>query len=264
MKRSFIDQMGRDVSIEWPPKRIISLVPSQTEFLYWLGLKEEVVGITKFCIHPEEWFRSKTRIGGTKKIDFIKIEALKPDLIIGNKEENEEVQVKHLIEQYPVWMSDIHNLEDAYDMMNGIGAIVNRTEKAQELVSEIKRSFEELNGLQHPARTVAYFIWKEPYMVAGQNTFLTDMLSKCDLRNVFMDCKDRYPTITKEEIKKQSPDIILLSSEPYPFSEKHIDEFQQICPKAKIALVDGEYFSWYGSRLLGAPAYFNKVLKEIE
>src|ERR1700722_20147309 len=106
MIKQFTDQMGRTISVEWPVKRIISLVPSQTELLYSLGLADEVIGITKFCVHPKEWFHSKTRVGGTKKLDFEKIAALKPDLIIGNKEENEEVQIKQLMQDYPVWMSD--------------------------------------------------------------------------------------------------------------------------------------------------------------
>ncbi|HSY77130.1 MAG TPA: helical backbone metal receptor [Bacteroidia bacterium] len=261
MKKSFIDQMGRDVSIEWPPQRIISLVPSQTELLYSLGLNEEVVGITKFCVHPEEWFQSKQRIGGTKKLDFDKIAALKPDLIIGNKEENEESQIKQLMQQYPVWMSDIHNLEDAFVMMSGVGEVVNKSEKVSELVRTIKVAFEKLKTTQ--LHTAAYFIWKEPYMVAGGDTFLNNMLNHCGLKNVFENYKGRYPELNKEEIKQCNPEVILLSSEPYPFSDKHIDEFRQICPNSKIALVDGEYFSWYGSRLLNAPDYFLKVLSEI-
>jgi ABC-type Fe3+-hydroxamate transport system substrate-binding protein len=107
---TFTDQMGHTISLAQSPQRIVSLVPSQTELLYDLGLDEETVGITKFCIHPEEWFRTKTRIGGTKQFHFDKIDALKPDLILGNKEENEELQIRRLQESYPVWMSDIHNL----------------------------------------------------------------------------------------------------------------------------------------------------------
>jgi ABC-type Fe3+-hydroxamate transport system substrate-binding protein len=264
MKKDFQDQMGRSIDIEWPPKRIISLVPSQTELLHWLGLGEEVIAITKFCVHPEEWFHSKDRIGGTKKFDFEKIAALKPDLIIGNKEENEEEQIKQLMEKYPVWMSDIHDLEDAYEMMRRVGEVVDRKDKAIELVSEIKEAFVNLKLLKKPAKRAAYFIWRDPYMVAGHDTFLNNMLKQCNLENVFEFNEGRYPSVSKENIKEKSPELILLSSEPYPFKPKHIDELRQICPTSKIGLVDGEYFSWYGSRLLDAPAYFNKVLSEIE
>jgi ABC-type Fe3+-hydroxamate transport system substrate-binding protein len=264
MSKVFHDQMGHDVQISWPPQRIISLVPSQTELLWWLGLGDRVVGITKFCVHPEEWFHSKTRVGGTKKLDFEKIAALKPDLIIGNKEENEEVQVKQLMEQYPVWMSDIHNLEDAFDMMKGVAEIINKEKKAQELVNDIQKNFGMLFHEKIASHRTAYFIWKEPYMVVGADTFLNDMLKRCKLENIFSDYRGRYPEISKEDLQRQNPEVILLSSEPFPFSAKHIDEFRQICPNAQIILVDGEYFSWYGSRLLDAPAYFAKVLAEIQ
>ncbi|HXP52781.1 MAG TPA: helical backbone metal receptor [Bacteroidia bacterium] len=262
MKKTFKDQMGLEVNVEWPPKRIISLVPSQTELLNTLGLTEEVVGITKFCVHPDEWFRTKQRVGGTKKLDFDKIAALKPDLIIGNKEENEEQQIKQLMQQYPIWMSDIHNLPDAYDMMNRVGELLDKKEKADELIGKIKEEFKKLEQFRLSKRA-AYFIWKEPYMVAGGDTFLSNILNLCGLRNVFADHKGRYPELSKEEIRDSKPQVILLSSEPFPYSAKHIDEFRQICPNARIVLVDGEYFSWYGSRLVDAPAYFCKVLSEI-
>jgi ABC-type Fe3+-hydroxamate transport system substrate-binding protein len=262
MKKTFNDQMGLEVNVEWPPKRIISLVPSQTELLYTLGLTDEVIGITKFCVHPEEWFRTKQRVGGTKKLDFDKIAALKPDLIIGNKEENEEQQIKELMQQYPVWMSDIHNLPDAYDMMSKVAELVDKKEKADELIRRIKEEFSKVKAV-NPPKSVAYFIWREPYMVAGGDTFLSHILSLCGLKNIFADHKGRYPELSKEEIKESKPEVILLSSEPFPFSAKHIDEFRQICSNARIVLVDGEYFSWYGSRLADAPAYFCKVLSEI-
>jgi len=260
MIKQFTDQMGRTVSVEWPVKRIISLVPSQTELLYSLGLTDEVIGITKFCVHPKEWFHSKTRVGGTKKLDFEKIAALKPDLIIGNKEENEEVQIKQLMQDYPVWMSDIHNLDDAINMMNGIGEVTGKIDKACELIEDVQAKFKKLKTLKKPVRSAAYFIWRSPYMAVGKDTFINDMMARCGFMNVFNEHKDRYPEASKEDLIRHNPEVILLSSEPFPFSTKHVEEFKQICPKAKIVLVDGEYFSWYGSRLLDAPAYFAKVL----
>ncbi len=113
----FTDQTGREVSIPSHPQRIISLVPSQTELLFDLGLEEQVAGITKFCVHPEKWFRSKTRIGGTKNIKSALIHQLQPDLIIANKEENVKEQVEELAAHYPVWVSDIHDLQSALDMI---------------------------------------------------------------------------------------------------------------------------------------------------
>src|ERR1700741_3198050 len=112
LRMHFIDQTGRKISIPQIPQRIISLVPSQTELLFDLGLDKEVVGITKFCVHPPEWFQTKTRVGGTKQLKIDLIKQLQPDLIIANKEENVKEQIEELEKHFPVWISDVNNLED--------------------------------------------------------------------------------------------------------------------------------------------------------
>jgi ABC-type Fe3+-hydroxamate transport system substrate-binding protein len=263
----YTDQLNRKIELSSPPKRIISLVPSQTELLYHLGLRDEVVGITKFCVHPEEWFRSKTRVGGTKKYDFNKIKALDPDLIIGNKEENEKEQIEELMKDYNVWMSDIFDLKDAYDMITRLGTIVGKREDAVNLKLGIESRFNQFEAqystseIQH--QRAAYFIWKDPYMVAGHDTFINEMLKICGLENVFTDKDSRYPEVSNNELIAAAPGIILLSSEPYPFKEKHIEEIKKILPSAKIIIVDGEIFSWYGSRLLKAPDYFKELVAGI-
>ncbi len=263
----YTDQLNRKIDLPSKPVRIISLVPSQTELLYDLGLRDEVVGVTKFCVHPEEWFRSKTRIGGTKKYDFEKIKALQPDLIIGNKEENEKEQIEALMKLYPVWMSDIYNLKDALDMVTRIGTMVGKQQEATFLKLKIESEFNLLRSpdsqLHSPDSRLptAYFIWNKPYMVAGTSTFINEMLQACGFKNVFE--KQRYPEVTDEQIKEASPQLILLSSEPYPFKEKHVEEFKKICPDANVLVVDGEMFSWYGSRLLKAPAYFRQLIEKI-
>ncbi len=262
--RMFTDQMGNKIKLNWPPIRIVSLVPSQTELLATLGLDEEVVGITRFCIHPENWFRSKKRVGGTKDADLNKIAELQPDLIIGNKEENKEEQIKELMLRYPVWMSDIHNLDDALDMIKSVGKLVNKKEAADELAGSISNNFRELLTSKFASRPcVAYFIWKNPYMTVGKQSFINSMMKVCNFKNVFDNMEGEYPEITPEQLVKASPEVIFLSSEPFPFKEKHVDEFKRICPNAKVILVDGEYFSWYGSRLLGAPEYLSKVIKQL-
>jgi ABC-type Fe3+-hydroxamate transport system substrate-binding protein len=262
------DQLNRTLDIPHPPRRIISLVPSQTELLYDLGLRDEVVGITKFCLHPEEWFRTKARVGGTKKYDFEKIKALAPDLIIGNKEENEQQQIELLMKNYPVWMSEIYTLADARDMVLKLGELVGRQAEAGALQLKIEKAFNDLKEfrLQHPFqdKRVAYFIWRQPYMAAGDHTFIDHLLMHCGFINVFSGERfKRYPEITEEQLKEADPELILLSSEPYPFKEKHVAEFQSICKNAKIITVDGELFSWYGSRLLHAPSYFKNLMQLI-
>ncbi|MVT08060.1 helical backbone metal receptor [Chitinophaga tropicalis] len=258
------DQLGRQVVIPFPPRRIVSLVPSQTELLYHLGLNSEVVGITKFCRHPEQWFREKTRIGGTKQLHLDAIKALRPDLVIANKEENERWQVNELMESCPVWVSNIHNLQEALEMIRGVGAITGKAEAAEEIAGTITQRFSSLAVWEGaaPLRT-AYFIWKDPWMVAGGDTFIHTMLETCGLSNVFGGMS-RYPEITIEQLQAADCQLVLLSSEPYPFAEKHAAMLREQLPGTQIMLVDGEMFSWYGSRLLEAPGYFSRFMEEVK
>lgn len=238
--------------------KIISLVPSQTELLAYLGLREEVAGITKFCIHPDKWYRTKTRVGGTKNIHFEIIDQISPDLIIANKEENVKEQVEALAEKYDVWITDVNNFSDAITMIEDVGKLTGKQDKAHELTVELNHGFQGLRNKYSIKRKIptAYFIWKDPYMVAGGCTFINDMMNYCGLDNVFAD-QPRYPEITLDELSRRETELILLSSEPYPFKEKHIDEMQGGFPGIKIILTDGEMFSWYGSRLLKSADYFD-------
>lgn len=256
----FTDQMNRTIRLEATPKRIVSLVPSQTELLFDLGLKKETLGITKFCIHPNEWFRNKVRVGGTKNVNFEKIRALNPDLIIANKEENTESEIKELMNDFPVWISDIQTLEDALEMIFLIGKMTNTEEAAKDIINNTQEAFELLK----PQKTkAAYFIWQNPMMSVNKSRFIHDMMNRCGFDNVFAETTGDYPEISKQQLQDTNPEIILLSSEPYPFKEKHIAYFQSMCPKAEIKLVDGEMFSWYGSRLQKAPSYFQSLLESL-
>jgi ABC-type Fe3+-hydroxamate transport system substrate-binding protein len=259
MEKIWIDQLGNTVKIPFPPTRIISLVPSQTELLFDLGLDDQIVGVTKFCVHPADQVKSKTKIGGTKKFNLDRIRALKPDLIIGNKEENYPEGISILQKEFPVWMSDIISLPDAYAMMLDIARLADREVLGTQLVEEIKSKFNTIIPDPNSNR-VAYLIWKNPLMVAGEGTFIHEMLKVCGWINVFADQK-RYPEVTMEEIVALAPDLIFLSSEPYPFSKKHVAEFKSALPGSKVMLVDGEFFSWYGSRLLKAPGYFKSLFQ---
>lgn len=256
---SFTDQTGRTISLHAIPRRIISLVPSQTELLHYLGLEQEVAGITKFCIHPNEWFRNKTRVGGTKNIHIDIVRQLQPDLIIANKEENVKGQIEALANEFPVWVSDVNNLDDALQMIEAVGSMVGRQPQAAELVSSIQQEFDLLSRSIANTLRVAYLIWRGPYMTVGNDTFIHDMMKRCGFENVYGD-KQRYPETTVDELKALQPQLLLLSSEPYPFQQKHIDELQPHLPSTRILLVDGEMFSWYGSRLLKAPGYFGGLL----
>jgi ABC-type Fe3+-hydroxamate transport system substrate-binding protein len=250
----FTDQAGRNISIPDDPERIISVVPSQTELLFDLGLHDEVIGITKFCVHPKHWFKSKTRVGGTKNLDIEKIKQLRPDLIIANKEENLKEQVEELEKYFPVWVSDVTNLDDACHMIEQLGLIVGKEKQANNLINSIREKFVLHPAPQKPL-TACYLIWQKPYMTIGGDTFINFMMEAAGFENIFKS-KARYPEIRIEELVAYDPQLLLLSSEPFPFRQKHVKELQSQLPNSKILLVDGEMFSWYGSRLLQAPEYF--------
>ncbi|CAN5289350.1 helical backbone metal receptor [soil metagenome] len=257
-----VDQLQNKVVLNsYPPKRIVSLVPSQTELLHDLELEEEVIGITKFCVHPQSWHKSKTIIGGTKNINIEKIKALQPDLILANKEENIKEQIEALENIAPVWISDVTNFEEAISMIESVGLLTGKSNKTTALIENIKQSFRQLQTTNYKPQTV-YLIWNDPYMTVGGDTFINDMLEKCGLQNMFKD-HTRYPQIAAEKLVALRPSLVLLSSEPYPFKEKHIQEIKTLVPNAKILLVDGEMFSWYGSRMLYAAQYFKELINYI-
>ena len=255
----FTDHLLHTIELQSPPQRIISLVPSQSELLWDLGLKDRLAGITKFCIHPRDMYESIPRVGGTKTLNIAKIRALKPDLIIGNKEENERSQIEVLQKEFKVWMSDIYDLEDALTTITAIGELTDTKEEAERMAGKIRSSFSALPFLE---KRVIYLIWK-PYMAAGRGTFIGNMLEKTGLKNVIAAENSRYPQLSIEEIRALEPELIFLSSEPFPFKQIHADELQQQLPGTKVVLVDGELFSWYGSRLLRSVAYFHELIKQL-
>ena len=242
------------------PTRIISLVPSQTELLFDLGLQEEVVGITKFCIHPTQWFRHKKRVGGTKTVDIAAVRSLQPDLILANKEENTQADIEALMKEFPVWVSDIKNVQDALHMIAQVGELVNRKVEALQLIDKIQSKITVCANQN--TLDALYLIWQKPYMAAGADTFIHDMMLHAGLRNVVTQM--RYPSLTMEEIIALQPAYVLLSSEPFPFKQKHVEEMQASLPDVKIILVDGELFSWYGSRMLQSFDYFYHLHEQLQ
>ncbi len=256
------DQMGREIEIK-STQRIISLVPSQTELLIDLGLKENLIGLTKFCVHPKNIRREIEHIGGTKDLNFDKIRELKPDLIIANKEENQQDQIETLAKEFPVWISDIKDLDSAWDMIDRLGKLLNRASISNKIIEEGKKKWQSLYSKEKTG-TCLYFIWNKPYMLAGKNTFIDHVLSYIGLENKATILPGRYPEISQERIKALNPDFIFLSSEPYPFKEKNKRELEALFPEAEIHLVDGEFFSWYGSRLIPAATYFEDLKPQLK
>ena len=256
----FIDQINNVLQLENTPKRIVSLVPSQTELLVDLGLEEDIIGITKFCIHPSKLRKEKVIVGGTKNIDFNKIKALKPDIILCNKEENTKDIVENCKLIAPTHVSDIYTIDDTFELMNLYGEIFKCKSESKKIIESLIEKVTDFKQFikDKQSRRAAYFIWKNPWMVAGNNTFINHLLKLNNFVNVYSN-KERYPEVDILKLKKL--DAILLSSEPFPFKENHIKELEVNFPKTKILLVDGEMFSWYGSRLLKSFDYFKKLQK---
>ncbi len=249
---------ANDAIKDKPFKSIISLVPSITELLYELDLSNEVKGITKFCIHPENWLKEKSIIGGTKHLNLKQIKALQPDLIIANKEENVKTQIDDLANSYNVYLTDITTYDDGLQFISAIGQLTNKNDLAKKLIQEIETQFQIINHQKQKGNCI-YLIWNNPIMAAGKNTYIDAMLEKVGFSNVILD--NRYPEVSIDSIKALNPDYIFLSSEPFPFSEKHIQLFKKALPQSNIQLVDGELFSWYGSRMKYLPAYIGNIKK---
>lgn len=259
MPVSIVDMLGRVVKIQKPIQRIVSLVPSQTEFLYELGLKDKIVAQTVFCVHPKSHFKKATKIGGTKKIRYEELDELQPDLIICNKEENNEEIVETLAKKYPVWVSDIKNIDDAFYMMRSLAELLDVKNEAEDLLRKITLSLNQ-KKIRHQYNCL-YLVWRNPYMAVGCDTFINHMLQRAGFNNLIKE--QRYPELNLDELQLLNPEVLLLSSEPYPFKEKHVEELQTLLPNSKILTVDGELFSWYGSRLLNSQPYFNELQRQL-
>lgn len=242
--------------ITFIPNRIVSVVPSQTELLFDLGLNNEVLAITKFCIHPKEICQTKVIVGGTKNLNLEKIISLQPDLIIANKEENVKEQIESLAEKFTVWLTDVNNYDDAIQMIADLGKITHKLDKANSLIKSINEVFS--TPIFKQKRKAIYLIWKSPFMTIGCDTFIGSMMNKAGFENTFHHLT-RYPEIVLENITNSDCELVLLSSEPYPFTQKHVQELQIAIPDKKIIIVDGEMFSWYGSRMLKSGAYFKEL-----
>lgn len=293
------DARGRTLTLTEPPRRIVSLVPSQTELLSSLGLDEEVVGITRFCVHPPAWRTAKRIVGGTKLLREDRIRDLRPDLIFANLEENTRQDVERIEEIAPVFVTNVRTLDEATDMIESVALLVGRTGAGAEVASAIRHAFQELEDELGPYRAqrtapetstprvggrrsetrisrggagrttndaatvrVAYLIWRDPHMSVGGDTFIHDMLSRGGFENVF-GASVRYPKISARDLIDARPDVVFLPSEPFPFEDAHRSEIEDLLPRASVRLVDGQLFSWYGSRLIHTPDYLRQLRAEL-
>ncbi|MFK7972469.1 MAG: ABC transporter substrate-binding protein [Bacteroidia bacterium] len=248
---SYQDQLNRTVDIPSSPQRIVSLCPSITETLVAFDLDERLVGRTRFCIHPKTAVKQITRVGGTKDVNMERLKELQPDLIIAEKEENIREQVEEMAQHWPVYVTDVRDVPSAIEMIRRVGEICAKKAEGNAMAQRAEQAYQQLGHKTQSERT-AYFIWREPWMLAGKDTYIQDVLQRLGFENVGLELEGRYPQVTEEQLRALAPQRVLLSSEPYPFAEKHITELQALLPNAKIELVDGELFSWYGVRMISA------------
>jgi ABC-type Fe3+-hydroxamate transport system substrate-binding protein len=225
--------------------RVVSLVPSLTETAEFLK-PGCVVGLTRFCIHPVGLRKKATVIGGTKDPDIARILSLKPDLILANHEENQKEDVEALENAgIPVLTTRISTVTEAL-------AEIQRLGRALDVFAASRALCDEIAAIETPVCTrnirTAYFIWKDPWMAAGGDTFISDVMERFGLANVFGD-RARYPIVSPEMLDVANTQLVLLSSEPFPFKERHRNELSaQVA--ARVERIDGEWFSWYGVRML--------------
>lgn len=229
-----------------------------------LGLEENIVGVTKFCVHPENLKKDKVIVGGTKNINLEKIKALKPDFILCNKEENTKEIVENCSVIATTHVSDLFTIEDVIDLIKYYATIFHCEKKATIIIDELRNTIKKFKIYIKDKSTlkVVYFIWKKPWMIAANNTFINHLLELNKFENCFKD-QNRYPEIILEDLELKQVDAILLSSEPYPFKENDFSDFNNYTENIKVVLVDGEYFSWYGSRLLNAFEYFKELREKL-
>jgi ABC-type Fe3+-hydroxamate transport system substrate-binding protein len=257
------DALDRAVTLPTPPQHIVSLVPSQTELLAYLGLDDRVVGITRFCVRPEGWREQKTIVGGTKEVDIERVAALEPDLVLANHEENTPEDVDALADLAPVYVTDVPTVASALVMIRAVGRLVGRADAAGRLANAIEECFDVLED--HAPIRAAYLIWRDPFMTVGHDTIIHDIMQRGGFTNVFGD-RLRYPEVELDALAEAGPDVLLLPDEPFPFDQKprFSADLHEALPNTPVRFVDGELFSWYGPRLLDTPAYLHALRRTLQ
>ncbi|WP_043096988.1 helical backbone metal receptor [Kallotenue papyrolyticum] len=261
LTRRYVDALGREVVVPHAPRRIVSLVPSLTEWLFAIGAGERVVGVTDFCLHPAAGVAGKTRVRGTKNPDRAAIMALQPDLVIANREENRERDVRALAQAgLAVYVTDVRSVAGAIATLAELARIVDASAAAEPLVAEMRAALDDLRQLPLARPRVLVPIWRDPWMVIGADTYAHDLLTCCGAFNLGAQLSGRYPRVPLEALAALQPDLILLPSEPYRFSPADLPALRAVW-QGPVAFVDGELLTWYGPRLPQALRVFRALLQ---
>ena len=262
---TLVDALGCEHAFARPPQRIVSLVPSITETLFALGAGSALVGATDYCVHPGDELADVPRVGGTKNADVERIRALRPDLVLANKEENRRRTVEQLqAASIPVFVTYPRTVHSALEDIAMLGRLLERPGPAAVVVERIEQAWVRARerATDSPL-AVAALIWKGPYMAVGGDTFADALLAEAGARNVFAGAGSRYPRIETEALAAAAPEVILLPTEPYAFGEADRVELLALdCPAARdgrIHVVEGELLSWYGPRIARALDVFSSL-----
>jgi ABC-type Fe3+-hydroxamate transport system substrate-binding protein len=253
---TIIDALNRALEVPRTPQRIISLVPSLTEWLFALGLGDRVVGVTDFCTQPAAAVAEKSRLRGTKNPDRARILALEPDLIIANKEENRERDVLALAEAgLAVYVTDPCTVAGAIETLATLAEILDAVEAARPQLAEMRALYAEATAAAQVGPGVLVPIWRDPWMAIGADTYAADLLRVCGGQNVALSLDGRYPRFELEQIAALKPELIVLPSEPYAFSTADLPALAPVFSGA-VHFVDGELLTWYGPRIPQALRFF--------
>ncbi|MCG8350177.1 MAG: helical backbone metal receptor [Chloroflexales bacterium] len=263
-----IDAIGRPVALTAPPKRIISLVPSLTEYLFAIGLGERVIGITEYCVKPADAVAYLPKVRGTKNPDRGLIRDLQPDLVLAAKEENRERDIVALAEAgISVYVTDICSIADALRQLSILANVLEAKTSAATLLADLQKALEQANTarLDHPPLRTLTFIWRDPWMAIGADTYADDLLQLCGAKNVVLHLSGRYPRAPLAEFLQLEPEVILLPNEPYVFTEKDLSAFTPFgntpaVQAGRVYLCDGELLTWYGPRSAEALRTFANLL----
>jgi len=262
---------GSELALPHPAERIISLVPSETETLYYLGAEERLIALTDYCIHPPSLFKKRTRVGGPKDPKLERIRDLEPDLILANKEENTREAVDELRAIAPTFVSEVVTLDDAKALISALGTLTDSAAKASELCASIENTRRRF--AEHPPdfafRRALYLVWKEPYRTISEQTYIYNLLSAAGLSPLaFPQLPSRYPELPPEVIAESGAELVIFPDEPHNFTYSDIQEFSEQFPElpavANHALfkVDGATLCWYGYRTTYALDYIASFMMQ--
>ncbi|GAB7527226.1 helical backbone metal receptor [Paraburkholderia sp. 2C] len=270
MSEHTVDAAGIRHATAGDDARIVSLVPSVTELLFALGLDKQIVGRTGFCVHPRERVRAVPKVGGTKSVRIDAVRALKPTHVIVNIDENDRATVDQLRAFVPhVIVTHPLAPEDNFTLFALVGAIFSRQPAAQRLAEALNTQLEAAQARDWPRQRVLYAIWREPWMTVARDTYISAMLRLVNWHTLpavdggFAGAR-RYPAFDLDAPWLADVDRILLSTEPYRFTQSHCDALAQALQAAgkptgkQIELIDGEQVSWYGSRAIEGIGYLQR------